>query len=89
MFFCFLQIAAGLKQGDVLMPVQDVTTRWNSTYYMVERIVELKPHMCVFMGMSDAIPQLTHHEWDLLDKLIKLLLPFSLVTKEVRNNKLI
>ena len=33
-------------RGHTLKPIQDVVTRWNSTYYMLERCIHIKILLC-------------------------------------------
>ncbi|GBP35152.1 Transposable element Hobo transposase [Eumeta japonica] len=61
---------------------QECTTRWNSTFYMLERILQVKESLCLYAPTNNKIPQLTSEEWMLIDKVITLLRPFEEVTKE-------
>ena len=40
---------------DVLHPVQDVSTRRNSTYYMVERLLKIKRSVSVFCAATEGL----------------------------------
>ena len=66
-------------------PLPDVITRWNSTYYMLERAVEIKPFLS---HLVTNLPNLTNNwptseEWVIFNHLLELLAPFALVTKVI------
>lgn len=63
--------------------IQECTTRWNSTFYMLERILQVKESLCLYASTNNKIPQLTSEEWMLIEKLISLLKPFEEITKEL------
>jgi len=71
-------------QCDVLRPVQDVSTRWNSTYYMVERLLKIKRSVSVFCAETEGMQDksLTPNMWSLLEN-VKILL--ELVEKLTRD----
>ena len=66
--------------------IQDVPTRWNSSYYMLERLIDLRmPIIAVLTDkniskQSDAELDLTAHQWLLADSLVTVLKPFELAT---------
>lgn len=65
--------------------IQDVATRWNSTYYMLERIQEQKLALAAYAAQQElTIP--THNQWVLIEKLINILEPFHFVTKELSSD---
>ncbi|CAH1996642.1 unnamed protein product [Acanthoscelides obtectus] len=72
-------------QKDVNLPikkmVQDVQRRWNSTYYLLERLVEQRRAINLLATEVDAVPSLTPSQWDSLEKLLRLLQPFEQTTK--------
>ncbi|GBO46224.1 Zinc finger BED domain-containing protein 4 [Araneus ventricosus] len=58
--------------------IQDVPTRWNSTFYMLERFVELESCIRTTVALLDAdLPHLTAGEWKTLQLLCKALKPFE------------
>ena len=61
---------------------QDVQMRWNSTYYMVERILEQKKAIIKKMSDHDLPAILTKNHWTLLE----LLSPFEKVTCHIRSS---
>jgi hypothetical protein len=65
------------------VPLPDIVTRWNYTYYMIERALEIKP---ILLHMVSNLPTLTNNwptdeEWVVLTDLLDLLAPFALMTK--------
>lgn len=65
------------------MLVQSVATRWNSVYYMFERMLELKEEVrasLAALGKED-IAMLSNQEFDIINQVVKLLKPLEAVTK--------
>lgn len=64
--------------------IQDVPTRWNSTFYMFQRFVELENPIRSVLGLLDtALPQLSVDEWILIKQLCEVLKYFEEATKSV------
>ena len=61
--------------------VQDINTRWNSTFYMIERLLEQKRALSLYIADHDKLTNLTHQQWCLMEQCIKLLKPFEEITK--------
>ncbi|KAL3831399.1 hypothetical protein ACJMK2_023150, partial [Sinanodonta woodiana] len=61
--------------------IQDVPTRWNSTYYMLERLLEQKRAIGVYSQEAD-IKSLTANQWRFVDKVLNTLKPFEEQTKQ-------
>ena len=90
--FCYSAKATqALKENQMEWPptkvIQDIMTRWNSTYYMLECLTVLHPaissvlcHKSVSKA-SDANLDLSTKEWRIADSLVKLLQPFELATR--------
>ncbi|CCG85092.1 protein of unknown function [Taphrina deformans PYCC 5710] len=73
-----------VAQKPVLKLIKDVTTRWNSTYYMVERILRLQDQVKVYIVRTKEVPhdvRLTSDDWVILDLLCKVLQPLELVSR--------
>ncbi|XP_050561099.1 zinc finger BED domain-containing protein 4 [Spodoptera frugiperda] len=68
--------------------LQEVPTRWNSTYYMLQRCVEIREPLnsaMVNLGMSPV----TSYEWELCQELCQILHPCEEVTRELSGQKYI
>lgn len=66
--------------------IQDVSTRWNSTFYMAERLLEQKRAISLYISdNSDTInfQNLTERQWDILKECLALLQPFEEITKKM------
>ena len=66
-------------------PLPDIVTRWNYTYHMIERAIEIKP---LLNHLVENLPILTNNwptseEWSILNELLDLLAPFALTTKVI------
>jgi hypothetical protein len=84
-----------LNYKDILRCIQDVSTRWNSSYYAWDRLFYLKD--AIIRLQADLLTStnredkndgnklrkimLSEEEWELLDKLIDLLMPFENATR--------
>lgn len=67
---------------------QDVSTRWNSTYYMIERLVTIKSAVRATLGLLDKnVESLSLEEWHICTDLVKVLKPFEDVTRKVSGEK--
>ena len=77
-----IQIKAGEK---VKRLQQDVQTRWNSTYLMMQSLVEQK-HALAAYGVDHDLPEkakLTSQQWQLIENMITLLAPFEQLTRDI------
>jgi hypothetical protein len=73
------QINAGCRTPRKLL--QDVVTRWNSTYYMLQRFVDLEDAVRSTVAMLNvSLPQLSPSDWECLKELCKILKPFENAT---------
>ncbi|KAF2902210.1 hypothetical protein ILUMI_03986 [Ignelater luminosus] len=61
--------------------VQDISTRWNSTFYMIERLLEQKRVISLYVADHDTLINLTAQQWSLMEQYINLLKPFEEITK--------
>ncbi|KAJ8914357.1 hypothetical protein NQ315_011345 [Exocentrus adspersus] len=66
----------------------DVVTRWNSTFYMFERIIKLKEPLTATIGLLHSpVELLLPLEWTALEESCKILKPFEQVTSEMSAEK--
>ncbi|XP_035211191.1 zinc finger BED domain-containing protein 4-like [Stegodyphus dumicola] len=71
-----------------LKVILDVKTRWNSTFYMVKRFLELKDAIRSTMGLMNDPPEaLDVPEWESVQHLCDVLKPFEKVTCELSSEK--
>lgn len=62
--------------------IQDVPTRWNSEFAMMERLVELRAPISVELCDSD-VDNLSSREWKLMAAAVKVLQPLDQTTTEL------
>ena len=55
-------------------------TRWNSLYYLMDRIVEQREAITVVLASNDKVNNLRNHEWKTAESYVKVLKPFEDVT---------
>jgi len=68
--------------------LQDISTCWNSTYYMLDRFVELEYAIRGTLRLLDNPPNgLTTDEWTIVKELIQVLRPFEEATNAVSGSK--
>jgi zinc finger BED domain-containing protein 1 (E3 SUMO-protein ligase ZBED1) len=72
---------------DELMPIQDVKTRWNSSFYMIERIEKIKDPLLIALSKIRDLPQLLADDWELIEDLVELLFPLEQVTRTICGEK--
>lgn len=64
--------------------IKEVPTRWNSLFYMIERIVELKnPVKTTIALINKDVAVLTEEEWVVCEELATVLRPFEEVTRNM------
>ncbi|KAJ8932232.1 hypothetical protein NQ318_004434, partial [Aromia moschata] len=66
----------------------DVATRWNSTFYMFERLLKLQESVTVTIGLlHNRLELLTEEEWNSLSEMCNVLKPFEQITIELSSEK--
>jgi len=63
--------------------IQDVETRWNSTYLMLQRVAEQRKALNLCSVERGSITTLTNLEWELTERVVLLLKPFYEATLEI------
>lgn len=70
--------------------IQDVLTRWNSTYDMMDRFVVIKDALVSTLAILDTnLEQLTSHEWMVVGEAKNVLEIFKEVTDEISAEKFV
>lgn len=78
----------GIKEPTKIL--QDVSTRWNSTFYMLERFVELETSIRGTLGLLDKVPNVLYlNEWTVIKEFCKVLQPFEEATRAVSGEQYI
>ncbi|XP_045508536.1 zinc finger BED domain-containing protein 4-like [Colias croceus] len=72
------QECLGLPQLSV---IQECDTRWNSMFYMIERLIKIKDAIILYTSLHPNLPQLVPSDWLKLENCAKILKPFEEVTK--------
>ena len=62
--------------------IQDVNTRWNSTFYMLEYLIEQRRAITIYCQDNAGVKNLTPDEWTLIEHVLTTLRPFE---EETRN----
>ena len=72
-------------QTEILRPVQDVSTRWNSSYYMVERLLRMKQALSVLCSETDGMQDKTisPNQWSILENFKVMLEPIEKLTRDL------
>lgn len=71
-----------------LVPIQDVRTRWNSTYLMLQRAKRLRSELDTFCRLYDIDHlMLSSDEWRQIDYLLCLTKPFYIYTMALSKTK--
>ncbi|XP_049925075.1 zinc finger BED domain-containing protein 4-like [Epinephelus moara] len=77
-------------QKELNMPVKklqkDVTTRWNSSYYMMQSLVEQKRALSAYAADYELPATLIATQWGILEKMITLLDPFEQLTRDISSS---
>ncbi|XP_029307720.1 zinc finger BED domain-containing protein 4 [Cottoperca gobio] len=62
---------------------QDVPTRWNSTLYMLQSLLEHKRALCAYGADYDLPSMFTGSQWKLVENVISLLAPFEELRQQI------
>jgi hypothetical protein len=62
--------------------IQDVQTRWNSTFYKLNRLTEQKKPLILYAADNNlALP--SAHQWTLMERVVAILSPIESATRDV------
>jgi len=74
--------------GKVLLPMTETITRWNSTFLMLERALQIKEALSAgLIGeefVSQALP--TNATWECIRTIVDFLSPFHRITQQLQGN---
>uniref|UniRef100_UPI0037E9BABF ribitol-5-phosphate transferase FKTN isoform X2 n=1 Tax=Semicossyphus pulcher TaxID=241346 RepID=UPI0037E9BABF len=65
---------------------QDVRTRWNSTYFMIDSLLEQRRALGAYVADHGLPTTLTVNQWTLLEKTMTVLAPFEELTRKVSSS---
>ena len=65
---------------------QDVATRWNSTLYMLQSLLEQKRALSAYAADYDLPSTLAGHQWKLIENMSSLLAPFEELTQQISSS---
>ena len=77
-----------LQWGRTRKVIKDIVTRWNSTFYMLERAVEIREafdFVLIDTGRLNISP--SNREWNSASLLCSFLIPFAVVTDILQGEK--
>ena len=63
--------------------MQDEPTRWNSSLYMIQSVVEQKMAIATYGAADGPIPVLTASQLDIATKVINILSPIKEITRNI------
>ncbi|CAL9691328.1 unnamed protein product [Knipowitschia caucasica] len=62
---------------------QDVPTRWNSTFYMLQSLIQQKRPLAAY-GVDNKLPAtLSPHQWSLIENMVTILEPCEQLTRDI------
>lgn len=68
--------------------IMDVVTRWNSTFFMMERLVKIQEPLEAAMGvLRSDLDRISSDEWTLISEMCNVLQPFAQITTELSAEK--
>ncbi len=81
------QLTVGIEAKSLKVLIQDVPTRWNSLFLMLERFELLKDSLTLFFAQGHVDDGFTVRDWENISGLIKILRPLYDATVEVSGEK--
>ncbi|RVE50842.1 hypothetical protein evm_004409 [Chilo suppressalis] len=70
-----------------LSVIQDCPTRWNSTFYMMERFSKLKDSLGLYLSVN-PIAMISPEDWMNIQKFVQLMQPFEEITRNLSSSQL-
>jgi hypothetical protein len=69
-----------------LFVIQDCPTRWNSTFYMMERFAKLKDSLVLYLS-ANPIAMISPEDWINVQKFVQIMQPFEEITRNLSNSQ--
>jgi hypothetical protein len=69
------------QAGKAVKPIQDVATRWWSTYSMVDRLIRLKAYLALLEEEGELDCNLSDDQWTIITNLKVVLQPFMIAQR--------
>ena len=67
---------------------QEILTRWNTQYYMITSMLDLKNQINATLGeLLKTSLIFTEDQWELMEDLVKVLVPCEQITRELSSQK--
>ncbi|GBP12719.1 Zinc finger BED domain-containing protein 1 [Eumeta japonica] len=70
-----------------LSVIQDCPTRWNSTFYMMERFSKLKDSLVLYLS-ANPIAMISPEDWMNIQKFVQLMQPFEEITRNLSSSQI-
>ena len=71
----------------IVQLVQDVPTRWNSIFNMLQRLLEQRRAVTLYCAEKGAATNLDPEQWAIIETLVQLLMPFEEITRDISNTR--
>ena len=78
-----VQIALGMKTKRFQ---QDIVTRWNSTFYMLQSLLEQRRTLGAYVADYDLPATLNAAQWGVIENLLTILTPFEELTRKISSS---
>ncbi|XP_055904236.1 zinc finger BED domain-containing protein 4-like [Eupeodes corollae] len=79
-----LRIAQKTSNKPELKLIQEISTRWNSSYYMMKRIMEIRSEVAIAISQCQKAPSfLTAENFTAIQEIVRLLEPFDVATATI------
>lgn len=71
----------------LLKLIQDVATRWNSTYDMFQRCIDIKDPLISTIALIGKVENLSSDDFDIMEHYCSIFKPFKEMTVELSSEK--